>query len=461
MRYLIIGNGVAGINAAKTLADKVKGAEIIIYAAEKHAYYNRWQLPSLLAGEATPQDLYFYPPEWYRERGIQMNVGMPVKALQPQAKRVTLADGAEIAYDRLLLATGGFAAIPPIEGVNKRGVFVLRTMEDALAIRAHADGAKQAVVIGGGLLGLEAARALHALGLPVTVIEFFPRLLPRQLDAPGAEVFQRLIERSGLRVLTGASCERFLGDEAVNGVQLKGGQTLACDLVVVSAGVRSSLQLAKDAGLQVNRGVVVNDRLQTSAPDIYAAGDVAEFNGQVYGIIPAAIEQATVAALNMAGEESIYRGTIPSTTLKVAGIDLTAIGEVNPEGDGFVEQRFADSAQGLYRKFVVRNGRIVGAILIGDKKHVAPITRLIKSATDISAQLEHLTRPEFDPRALFPAQAPIAARYECNVCGYIYDPTKGDPDSGILPGTPFEALPAGWACPACGAAKEMFHRLEN
>lgn len=461
-RYLIIGNGVAGINAAKALAQNGSEGEIVVYSAERYHYYNRWQLPALLAGEKKAKDIYFYAAEWYRQRGIQVHLDLAVQAIDPAAKRVTLADGQQIGYDSLLLATGGLSFVPPIAGTEKRGVFTLRGLDDAVAIKEYAASVGSAVVVGGGLLGLETAHSLRALGLEVTAVEFFPRLLPRQLDAPGSALFQEIVEGLGIQVVTDASTERILGGERAAGVQVSGDRTIRGEMIVISAGMRPNIRLAREASLEVGRGVIVNEWLETSAPDIYAAGDVAEYNGQVYGIIPAAIEQAQVAAARMMDAEAApYRGTIPSTTLKVANIDLTCIGVVHPEDPACTELRTENRDKGLYRKLVLRESRIIGSILLGDKKNVAPITKLIKEKTHIAWPVEQLLRENFDFRELLSsAPSPKASRYECVICGYIYGSDKGDPENNIPPGTPFESLPGGWACPLCGAAKSMFSKLE-
>ncbi len=462
-QYVIVGNGVAGVNAAKTIVEAKPGAGTVVLAAEKHHYYNRWQLPAFLAGELAQHEILFYPPRWYEDHGITVHLDCAVAQLDPAGHRVVLCDGRQVSYERLLLAAGSAAVVPPtIAGTEKQGVFVLRTLDDALAIKAYAAGTKEAAVIGGGLLGLEAAHALHALGLAVTVIEFFPRLLPRQLDIAGAELFRAMVEASGIRVITGAVCQEILGEGRAAGVGLQGGEAVSGGLVLISAGIRSRSQLAQAAGLEVKRGVLVNERLQSSAPDVYAAGDVAEFSGQVYGIIPAAVEQARVAALSMLGVDSApYTGTVPLTTLKTMGIDLTSIGEVNPEGGGVQEYRVVRREKGLYRKIVLRDGRIVGAILIGDKANVSPVTRLIKAGADLSAQADQLDEEDLDFRRLSSGDAPKLARYQCTICGYIYDPAKGDLEGSVLPGTPFEKLADSWTCPNCGASRALFVRMEE
>jgi len=318
MSFTIVGNGVAGNTAALTLSRIAAGEQIDLYAAEPHPYYPRPLLPEFMAGELDQERLYFRPVSWYAERGITLHLSKTVARLEPDEHRLSLAGGEVVSYDRLLLATGGHAWIPPIQGADKPGVYSLRTLEDALSIAARAREARQAVVIGCGLLGLEAGRALQALGLDVSMIEFMSRPLPRQLDAEGAEVLQRLLEGPSVRIFLNAAAEAVLGSDAVTGLRLKDGREFDAQLVLVTAGMRSNTELARLSGLEINRGVAVDRQ--------------AEFEGRVYGIVPAAIAQARIAATNMAGNDSAtYAGTLPSTTLKVAGIDLTSLGIIMPE----------------------------------------------------------------------------------------------------------------------------------
>lgn len=400
-RYVVIGNGVAGVTAAQAIVQSQPGADLHLYAAEPYPYYRRPQLPDYIAGLVTEADITYRPPQWYAERGIQVHLNCPVVELDPVAHRLRLADGTSVPYDRLLLATGGIAWKPPVEGAERRGVFALRTLDDARAIREWAHSAHQAVVVGGGLLGLETARALRALGLEVTVLEVAPYLMPRQLDREGAAVLEILIHRMGIRTETGVVAEAILGDSAVRAVRLKDGREFPADLVVFSAGVRPEVTLARQAGLAVSRGVVVDEHLQTSAPDVYAAGDVAEAHGVVYGIVPAAIEQARVAAANLVSPGSaVYRGTIPTTTLKVVGAELTSIGECVTEADDLVQLRRADPQQGRYRKLALRDGRIVGAILLNEREHTSAVRQLLERGTDVSAHTDLLLEENPDWKRL-------------------------------------------------------------
>ncbi len=418
---VIIGNGVAGITAARALSDA--GVEVEIYTREACHYYPRPRLQEFLAGEMELEELPLYPPSWYEKRGITVHLRTEVVGLDPASKQIALAacaepgpsNGRQVSYDRLLLAVGSSPFVPAIEGVNKggdfckrSGVFTYRTVEDVLAIKRWAERAERAVIIGCGLLGLEAARALRKLGLEVNALERGSHPLPRQLDAEGGALLKKLTEALGIEMTLNASTQAILGDEAsslepdggaASGVLLQDGRRIPGDLVLISAGIRSNVGLAQEAGLEVNRGVVVDEHLRTSADDVYAAGDVAEFEGQVYGIIPAAIEQARAAAQNMLGEDVAYEGTIRSNTLQVAGIDCTSIGVVHPpEGEGYQELRKSEAT--VYKKLVLKDGRLVGAILLGDRKDVGSISRLVRAEADVSRYTARILDDDFDWKQL-------------------------------------------------------------
>jgi len=385
MRHIIVGNGVAGITAAIELARRQAG-EIEIYTSERHPYYFRPRLPYFLAGEISQEDLYVHPPSWYEKKGIEVHLGARVIRLMPDQKRILLADGTEVPYDCLLLATGSAPFVPPLEGTDRKGVFTLRTLDDALAIKEYASRCREAVVIGGGLLGLEAARGLKVLGLAVTVLEFSPRLLPRQLDDEGAAIFRRLIEGLGIRVALNADARAILGNGEVSGAVLRDGREFPAQMVLITAGVRSNTDLATEAGLPVDRGVVVDECMATGAPDIYSAGDVASFRGRSWGIIPVAQAQAVVAAANMAGDNALYEEVVPSNTLKIVDIDLTSAGTVVPEGEGFVEIRRAAPEAGTYKKLVLKDDTLAGAIVIGDKALAKRLEGLVTRRARLSRE---------------------------------------------------------------------------
>lgn len=395
MRYVIVGNGWAAVAAAQALAEEDPSATIEIFGDEPYWAYRRPQLPDLLAGGVDLEHMWIHPPAWYEERGIAVHRDVRVEALDPPGQAILLSGGQRVPYDRLLLAMGSTAYVPPLAGTGRRGFFTLRTVDDALAIRDYAAKSRRAIVIGGGLLGLESARGLSSLGLQITIIEYGSWILQRQLDAEGAAILAPIMEGMGIRVVTHGISERVLGDECVAGLSLRGGTELEAELVLCATGVRPQTALAEQAGLTVNRGVVVDEHLRTSTAGIFATGDVAEYAGQVYGILPVAWEQSRVAAANMAGREATYAGTVPSTTLKVAGVDLTSIGEVNPRGEGFIELRRSEPEAGRYLKAVLHEGRLVGAILLGDRRRVGLFRRLITQGSDVSAFADRLLEDDF------------------------------------------------------------------
>jgi nitrite reductase (NADH) large subunit len=275
-------------------------------------------------------------------------------------------------------------------------------MKDALTIKEYTKKTKKAIIIGGGLLGLEFAASLRKLGQQVQVVEIFPRLLPRQLDQDGATILKNRIETRGIRIVLGVKTEEILGKKTVSGILLSNGEELSGKLVLISAGVRSNKDLAVDAGIKVEKGVVVDEHMQTSVNGVYAAGDVAEFEGRVYGIIPAALEQANMAAMNILEKEGrVYEGTFPSNTLKIVGIDLTSMGLVNPEDPHYEEIKKIDKGKGVYKKIVLEKGKIVGAIILGDRKGVTWIKRLMDQKTDVTEYKDLLLEEDFDYRRIF------------------------------------------------------------
>jgi len=399
MKVVIVGNGVAGTTTARLVAERDPSIEVTLCSQESVSYYPRPRLIELVACHVKPEGMPQYPESWYTQRHIAMRLGCQVTAIRPAKHEVVFQDGSVHPYDRLVLATGASSFVPPIPGANLAGVHTLRTLTDGLALCGRAAQAKRAVILGGGLLGLDTSSALLNYGLEITVVEALPRLLPRQLDHEGAAVLQARLEAQGLHFAIGDLCTAIEGDDRVERVLLKNGQVLPADMVVISAGVRSNTALAREADIACNRGVIVDERMRTSAPDVYAVGDVAEFNGVTWAIIPAALAQARVAAAQVVGDtEVVYEEIVPSTTLKVSGIDLTSIGEVNPEQPGFVQVR--DSANGIYRKAVLREGRIVGAILLGDRNGARAVSQLIARGVDVSSHLGELFNKGFDLLAL-------------------------------------------------------------
>lgn len=364
-RHVIVGNGVAGTTAAQSIREKDKDGKIDIFTNESALFYTRIRLPEYIAGQVEPEKLILHKPQWYQEKAIDVHLEEPVQDIDPEKKEIRTAKQITYPFDRLLLATGSHSFVPPIKGVEKPGVFTLRSMKDAQLIHDYAARAKRAGLIGGGVLGLEAGNGLRRLGMEVAVVEFFPRLLPRQMDVSGAKLLKKQMEAMGFSFYLGAKSEEVLGREKAEGLLLEGGETIPCDMVLISAGIRPNLDLPGKLGLEVDKGVLVNDRLETQRPDIYAAGDLIQHRGIFYGIWPASEAQGKTAGINMAGGDALYEGTVMSNRLKVVGIDLVSSGDIDVDGklEHLVKK---DEGRFIYRKLVLEDDIIVGCILLGD-----------------------------------------------------------------------------------------------
>jgi nitrite reductase (NADH) large subunit len=386
-KYLILGNGVAGTTAAENIRQNDGTGEITIVTDEDLPFYYRLRLPDYLGGVVVESQLIAKKKAWYDEKKILLKLNSRVSEADPGAKHVMAADGVTFSYDRLLLANGSHPFIPPIKGSDMQGVFAIHTVHDVRQIAQAVEKIKNVVLIGGGLLGLEAASALHTLGKNITVIEFFPRLLPRQLDTEGASKLQHFFENMNLTFRLGTTTREITGDDRVEQVILENGDVLPTEMVIISAGVRPNLELAKMFGLKTDKGIIVDEFMQTSQTDIFAAGDVIEFEGRTYGIWPAAMEQGKVAGINISGGKAAYAGTTLSNILKVAGIDLASAGEVDEENR--FESKIVASAD-TYKKVVIDNGKVIGCIMLGDRKNFNRINKAITSGEDIINELDAL-----------------------------------------------------------------------
>lgn len=396
MRVIVIGNGLAGVMAARTLREFSKDVEIDVFALERYHYYPRPNLIEFLAGNIPLERVFAFSKNWYEEQKIQVHMETPVTRIFPESQEVEVEGKKKERYDSLLLATGSTPFVPPFKGADKKGVFTLRTLDDAYEILEFLKDHRKVVLIGGGLLGLEIARAIKNRGAEVEVVEFFDRLLSRQLDEEGASLLKTQIENMGIKVRLGVATEEILGGEGIKGLKFKGGGQTQADMAIIAAGIRSESRVAQEAGLETDRGIVVDDFLQTSREGIFAAGDNIEHRGKTWGIIPASFDQARVSASNILGERKKYQGTIPSNTLKVMGLYVTSIGLVNPEEEGFEQLRTERKEEGLYKKLVLRNGTIVGAIWMGTKKGVDEISRIMAQKIDVTQWKDALLEDDFD-----------------------------------------------------------------
>jgi nitrite reductase (NADH) large subunit len=398
-RYVIIGNGVAGTAAADKIRENDGDGRIDIFTDEPLPHYTRIRLPEFLAGAAEEKDLVLHSKSWYEERKVELHLEEPIEEVEPDKREVRTAKGKRYGYDRLLLATGGHSFIPPIQGVEREGVFALRSIGDARRIKEYAKKATQVILIGGGLLGLEAGNGLRRSGLKVTVVEFFPRLLPRQMDAPGAELLKRQMEEMGFSFYLGGKSKEILGRTKVEGLTLEDGTQIPSDMILISAGVRPNLELAQALDLEIDKGVIINDRMETGITSIYAAGDLVEHRGRFYGIWPAAERQGEVAGINMAGGEELYEGTVMSNRLKVVGIDLVSSGEIDVEDqfESFVKK---DEEKYVYRKLVFDDGLMIGCILLGDVRGNREILEAIEKKKDVTDVKPEILEEGFDFKRL-------------------------------------------------------------
>ncbi len=390
-QYVIVGNGVAGTTAAENIRKLDQDGSITILTDEQVPFYYRLRLNEYLAGDVPEEKLIGKKESWYQENNIDLKLGLSVVSGDPEQKVLRTADGQKIAYDVLLLANGSHSFVPPIQGTDTQGVFTLRTIQDYRDTLVFSREVQKVVLIGGGLLGLEAGHGLLKQGKEVQVVEFFPRLLPRQLDDEGAKRLRLILEEKGFSFHLGAKTSEITGQDKVESVLLEGGESLEAGLVLISAGVRPNLEPARSMGIEVDRGIKVDSHLRTSRQDIYAAGDVAEFRRMNYGIWPAAMEQGQMAGLNMAGQESLYQGTTMANTLKVLGVELGSAGNIDADNR---LQAVMVAKERIYKKIVIDNqDKIAGCIMLGDTTGFNKVVRFMgegRKFSDIKEQLQHL-----------------------------------------------------------------------
>jgi len=394
-RYLIIGNGVAGARAAVKIREADSKGEIRIFTEEAYPFYYRVRFPEYVAGEVTIQNLTIHNKEFYQNKNILLHLEEPITGVNVQKKEVTSKKGNTYAYDALLMATGGNAFVPPIKGTEKKGVFTLRTMSDAISMKEFSGAVRQAILIGGGLVGLETGGALLRRGIKVAVIEYNPRILPRQMDPEGAKILQKKMESMGFSFFLNGQSEEILGEETAEGLRLKDGRTVEGQMVIISAGVRPNIKLAQAIGLETKNGILVSDRLETKMGGIFAAGDVAEHRGRVYGIWPAAQRQGEIAGVNMSGGNSLYEGTVVSNTLKVVGIELTSAGDIDAEGKLECVVK-SDLEKCVYCKVAFKEDKVVGCILLGEVKAKSEVLNAVEGNIDIRQIKDTFLKEGFD-----------------------------------------------------------------
>ena len=460
-RLVVVGNGMAGARTVEEILRRggAERFEITIFGDEPYGNYNRILLSEVLAGAEDAQEIFLNPLAWYRDNDITLHAGVRVTEIDTFARKVFADDGRTVLYDKLLLATGSRAFVPPIEGLSdeegnlKAGAFAFRTIDDCNAMRAYAAQPRKVVVLGGGLLGLEAARALKEHVAEVHVVHGTSTLMNQQLDSEAGGILKAGVERLGVQVHLDKRTVAVLGEHEVTGIRFSDGSCIDTDLLVVATGIRPRVDLARGSGLAVQRGIVVDDQLRSvDSPDVYAVGECVEHRGQVYGLVAPLWEMAAVLADHITGvnPSAAYRGSKLATKLKVAGLDVAVMGLKEPErpGDEFV--RVSEPSHGRYKTIVARDGRLVGATLLGDLSRVAFLTQAFDRGTALPderlALLFDLGGP---PASVSTAELPDEVQV-CNCNGV----TKGAIRACVAGGTAsikgvMEATRAGMGCGSC------------
>lgn len=386
VKAVIVGGGVAGVSAAETIRKASPDSEITLICTESELPYYRLNLTRYLAGEISRDSLPLHPREWFSEQRIDLITGVSVEKILLDKKTVILGDDRRIPYEKLILTTGSHPYVPIMQGVSLDGVFTLRTSDDADRMLEMIRKGCKVVGIGGGILGLETAGALATCGADISVLESHDWLMPRQLNPKGGAVLERHIRKIGVNVIRNAKTKEIVGDKKVTGVALQDGRVIPADMVVIATGVRPNTSIARKTGIEVNNGVIVDNHMRTSQPDIFAAGDVAEHNGQVYGSWAASQFQGSIAALNAAGIPTKFGGLPRSSTVKALGLDLTSIGKFMPEDGSYIVVE--EEKESAYLEFVFRDGRMQGAILIGHPELAASAKKAIETGMDFSGILK-------------------------------------------------------------------------
>ncbi len=381
---VVVGNGMAAARLVDELTKVALGRyAIAVIGDEPRLAYNRVLLSSVLAGETASHDIELRPASWWGDRGVTLKYGCVATEIDVGRRELKIANEESIGFSRLVLATGSMPLRLNVPGADLAGVHTFRDSRDVDMLLTLAAQKRRVVVVGGGLLGLEAAYGLSKAGSSVTLLHLMDRLMERQLDAPAAELLKSLVERKGVRVLLNANTARLHGETRVEGIELSDGRRIDADAVVFAAGIRPNIALAKEAGIPVNRGVVVDDVMQTGAPDIFALGECAEHRGICYGLVEPAYEQARVLARHLAGRTAAYSGSVVATNLKVSGVSVFSAGDFMG-ADGSEAIVLNDVRHGTYKKLVISDGRLIGAVLVGDVGDALWYLELIRSGESIA-----------------------------------------------------------------------------
>ncbi len=379
-RIIIIGGGIAGISAIKAIRETDSTIEIHMISNEKFYPYNRLRLTKGLFGNLSSEDILLQKKEWYEINKVNLHIDKEVTWIDVKEHEVILNDGDKLNFSKLLLASGAHNFTPPIEGIEKENVYTIRHLEDAWAVKEVVGAKKKPLIIGGGIQGLETAWELNQHGEEVAIAEIQSRLMPMQLDIRASQILRNIIEGYNIKVYLEMQVYKILGGNEVTGVSGENGLQISCDMVVYNAGIRPNINFLKDTPIQYNKGVIVNNKMETSVEDIYAAGDVVEFGGRTFGLWNIAIEQGKAAGYNMVGMDMVYKNIVPVTTLNAFGISLFSMGNVDEDKCHYslIEESEYDKS---YKRIFIHDNKIVGAIVIGDTKKSPILKSAIENQT--------------------------------------------------------------------------------
>jgi nitrite reductase (NADH) large subunit len=382
-KIIIIGNGIAAITAIKSIREINQECEIHLFGEESFYPYNRVRLSKGLLGSLVEEKILLQKKEWYETNNVKLHRSTKIASVDTNKKTVTTSTEDTFGYTKLLIVSGAYNFKPPVPGIDKTGVYTLRTLRDAWDIVEEVKHEQEILNIGGGIQGLETAWILSQMGKKVNLVELLPRLMPRQLDEQASKILEKVVRSHGIEVMLGTQVNEILGIDKVEGIKTAQGQTIACDMITYSIGIRPNIGFLMDTPIKINKGIIVDEKMRTSVECIYAAGDVAEYGGEIYGLWNIAIEHGKVAGANMAGKNETYEHIVPVTTLSAFHLSLFSMGviEDSKATDIVLEDR---SAENVYNKVYIHNNKVIGAIVIGDIKHSPALKTAIEKEIDLS-----------------------------------------------------------------------------
>jgi len=420
MQYAIIGSSAAGINAIEAIRSKDKASKIIVISDEKNPLYSRCLISYLLAGTIDEKKIWYRPPVFFKDNKVETLLGVRADKVNIKKKEITISNYAgkglkpshankeKVKFDRLLIATGAAPKLEDIPGIDKMGVFPLRTIDHAIEIESMLDKVKSAAVLGGGLIGLRAAYALKNRGKDVSVFVKSGSILSQIIDKDVAGLIQKRVEEKGIKIFTGVAAKEITGAGSVDGIALDNGSKYDCELVIIGKGVSPNIGIARDAGIKTNRGILADDHLRTSVEDIYTAGDVSETNdialeeNSINAIWPSACEQGRVSGLNMAGENEPYEGSLAMNSIEFFGLPVISVGITRSKGDTYKEIVKKDAGRNIYKKIVLKDGVIAGVIFVNSIDNIGIIGTLVKNKVDVTGVKDIILEDYFDYGKIMP-----------------------------------------------------------